>query len=104
MNHTSPEIEPVAPAQQRAAIETAITARLGQNWQRDWLIVHNASDLVRLNRGKTNLDFQADLLGQVAVIEREANPVQISGYLVAWMVLGASLFVALAIASLTGII
>lgn len=104
MNHPPQEIEPVAPAQQRAAIEVAIIAQLGQDWQREWLVVHNASDLVRLNRGKTNLDFQADLLGQVSVIEREANPVQISGQLVAWMVLGASLFVALAIAALAGII
>jgi hypothetical protein len=66
--------------------------------------VHNSSDLVRVNRDRINLDFQADLLGNVEVIEREANPVQVSGQLIAWMVLGASLFVALAIAALTGIL
>lgn len=104
MDQQAQEIEPVSPAEQRAAIDAAILERLGADWQREWLVVHNASDLVRLNRGDNNLDFQADLLGNVAVIEREANPVQISGNLVAWMVLGASLLVALAIAALTGII
>lgn len=100
---TEDEIELATPEAQRAAIDAAIVERLGDNWRQDWLVVHDASDLVRLHRDKINLDFQADLLAEVEVIEREANPVQLSGRLVVWSVLGASLLVAIAIAFVTGV-
>ncbi|MEL6310615.1 MAG: hypothetical protein AAFQ52_20935, partial [Chloroflexota bacterium] len=67
-------------------------------------VVHDASDLVRLHRDTINLDFQADLLANVEIIEREANPVQLSGRLIVFSVLGASLLVALTIAYVTGVI
>lgn len=89
--------------EQRDAIETEIIARLGENWKKEWLIVHDTDSLVRLNKGKINLDFQADLLAQVEVIEREANPLQLSGRLIAFTILGVFLFVALAIATIAGI-
>lgn len=93
------EIEPISPEAARDAIETAIIARLGADWRADdtWAVLHDGGYLVRLTNGKINLDFQADLLGQVEVSEREISPVQASGRLVAWMVLGASLFVALTV-------
>lgn len=97
------EIEIATPEQQRAAIEAAIVERLGDNWEKEWLLVHDANDLVRLNKGDINLDFQADLLAEVDIIEREANPLQLSGRLVAFTILGLFLFVALAIASVAGI-
>jgi len=62
--------------------------------------VHDTDSLVRLNKEKINLDFQADLLAQVEVIEREANPLQLSGRLIAFTILGVFLFVALAIATI----
>lgn len=98
------EFQPVAPEIARENIDAAIHERLGEHWQRDWLVVHDAPFLVRLNKGEVNLDFQADLLGEVEMIEREANPVQLSGRLVAWLILGASLFVALAIAAISGLV
>ncbi len=100
----SAEIEPIAPEDARAALETAIVERLGENWRSQWILIHDGDYLMRLHQGVINLDFAADLLGNVTIEERPANPVQLSGRLVAWLVLGAFLFVALAIASLAGVI
>ena len=91
------------PEEQRSAIEAKILEHLGENWKKDWLVVHDANELVRLHQGKINLDFQADLLAEVEIIEREANPLQLSGRSIAYMILGASLFVALAIATIAGV-
>jgi len=97
------EVEIATPEEQRAAIDAAIVSHLGENWRKAWLIVHDSNELVRLNQDKINLDFQADLLAQVEVIEREANPLQLSGRLVAFTILGLFLFVALAIATIAGV-
>lgn len=97
------EIEPASPEEQRAAIDAALLERLGENWRRDWIVVHDANDLVRLNKGDINLDFHADLLAHVDIIEREASPMQLGGHLVAWLVLIASFAVALAIAAIAGV-
>jgi hypothetical protein len=92
------EIEIIEPQAARAAINTAIVAQLGENWRDEWLIVHDSNFLVRLNQGDKNMDFQADLLGNVEVTAKEANPMQLSGRDVALWILGASIFVAIAIA------
>ena len=100
------EIEPIAPADARRAIEAAIAQQLGPNWDDEdtgWAIVHDTDYLVRLTRGRVNLDFHCDLLGAVSVTEREINPVQASGKLIAWMVLIASLALAFLLASLAGV-
>lgn len=97
------EIEPASPQAQAAAIEAAVVARLGENWEREWIVVHKSADLLRLNKGDINLDFQADLLAQVEIIERAASPVQLSGRWIAWLLLGLSLFVAFVIASVVGV-
>ncbi|MGJ3237748.1 MAG: hypothetical protein ACFE0Q_03480 [Anaerolineae bacterium] len=107
MTHPTPhtdEVDIASPQEQRQAIESAIREYLGDEWQREWLLVHDANDLVRLNRGDKNLDFQADLLAQVEIIEREANPLQLSGRMIALMVLGLFLFIAFMIASLAGVL
>lgn len=102
MTHEIPEstdeFEPIAPEKARAAIEHAMIERLGVDWRDQWLLVHDSNFLVRLNKGETNMDFQADLLGKVEITEKEANPLQLSGRFVAWVILVASIFVALAIA------
>jgi hypothetical protein len=95
--------EPASPETQRAAIAAAVLARLGANWEREWIIAHNSHDLLRLNKGDINLDFQADLLANVEIIEREASPVQLSGRTIALLILGLSLFVALVAASVAGV-
>jgi hypothetical protein len=101
------DFEPIAPKEARARIQTAINAHLGENWNDDdkgWLVIHDTAYLVRLNRGNRDLDFQCDLLGEVAMTERESNPLQVSGKLIAWMVLGASLFVAFLLAQIAGVL
>lgn len=100
------DFEPIPAKAARARIRAAIEQRLGANWNDDdtgWLIVHDTDYLVRLHRGHINLDFQCDLLGEVTITEREANPLQVSGRFIAWMVLGASLFVAFLLAQLAGL-
>ena len=71
---------------------------------REWLMVDASNFHVRLNNKDTNLDFRADLLGEVTVEERPASVLQTSGRFLAWMVLGASLFIAIAIAIAAGVI
>ena len=100
---TNNSIETASPQEQRAAIDAAILERLGADWQKEWILVHNANDLVRLNKDEINLDFQADLLANVEVIERPASPLQLSGRWIAWLILGLSLFVAFLIASIAGV-
>jgi hypothetical protein len=100
------EVEIIPPKEARARIRAAIAAKLGESWQDDtsgWLIVHNADYLVRLNKGSINLDFECDLLGEIIITEREANPLQTSGRLIALMVLAATLIVAFALAQLAGV-
>lgn len=97
------EIELASPEEQRIAIDAAILEHLGDNWKKDWIIVHNANDLVRLHQGEINLDFHADLLAHVNIIEREANPLQLSGRMIAFAILGSFLFLAFAIASVAGV-
>jgi hypothetical protein len=95
--------EPASPEAQRAAIAAAVLARLGENWEREWIIAHNSHDFLRLNKGDINLDFQTDLLANVEIIEREASPVQLSGRTIALLILGLSLFVALVAATVAGV-
>lgn len=97
-NPTTDEVEIIDPTAARAAIEAAIIERLGADWRDTWLIVHDSDYYVRLNQDEKNLDFQSDLLGGVEVIEKEANPFQLSGKFIAWMVLGSSVVLALTIA------
>lgn len=100
------DFEPIAPDLARQAITAAIEARLGPDWNDEdtgWAITYDSDYLVRLTRGKTNLDFQCDLLGDVSVEEREISPLQASGRLIAWAVLLATLFVVFVIAQLAGV-
>ena len=101
-----PDVELIAPAEARRALMAAIVERLGANWDDEdtgWSIVHDTDYLIRLTRGQINLDFQYDLLGVFTVTEREINPLQASGKLIAWMVLIASLALAFLLASLAGV-
>lgn len=98
------EIEPIAPEDARQAIEDAIQARMPDWKANGWLKIYDSNYLVRLHRDKTNLDFQCDLSGEVEVIERAANPIQLGGRLIAWTILLASLTIALALAVLAGVI
>lgn len=82
--------EPVAPAEARAALDRAMAARLGPDWQDEgsgWLLVTGNDYMARVTRGSLNIDFLVDLLGEVSIDEKPLNPVQSSGRLIAWMLL-----------------
>lgn len=100
---TGDDINLITMAEARTYIDAAIIERLGDNWRKEWLVAHNDDNYVRLNKGDINLDFRCDIVGNVEIIESEVSPTQTGGRLIAWMVLGASLFVALALAQIAGV-
>jgi hypothetical protein len=101
----SEEIEPISAEEARAILTAAIRERLGEDWEDEddgWTRITGHDYMARLNKGRTNLDFYVDLLGEVTVEEREINPGQDMGRMLAWMSLLGSLLLALLIAHLSG--
>jgi hypothetical protein len=104
MNDT---IEPIPPEQAQQILEAAIRQRLGDDWQDEdsgWAVVTSHAYMARLTRGRTNMDFYVDLLGQVRVEVKEINPAQDSGRMIAWMLLLLSLAIAFLLARVAGLI
>jgi hypothetical protein len=97
-------VDIIAPKDARIAIRSKINATLGDNWEGEWTVIHNADYLVRVTKGNINMDFQCDLLGQVEAIERPINPLQASGRMIAWTILISTLFIAFFIGVATGVI
>jgi hypothetical protein len=96
-----PEIEPISADQARAILQQAIRERLGDNWDdpdNGWTKVTGHDYMARLTKGKVNVDFYVDLLGNVTVEKSELNPAQDSAMLVAGMVLLVSILLAFMIA------
>jgi hypothetical protein len=58
--------------------------------------------MARLTRGRRNVDFLVDLLGNVSIEEKPITSAQVQGRLNAWLLLGASLFLALLLAYVAG--
>jgi hypothetical protein len=106
MQPSSSEIDLIPPAEARARLVAAIEARLGKDWAQEdrWIAVHDSDYLIRLNQGNKNIDFACDLLGEVIITEKEADPLQSSGRLIAAAVLFAWLLVALVIARISGVV
>jgi hypothetical protein len=101
------EPQMIAPEEARAILETAIRQRLGEDWQDDedgWAVITSHDYMARLNKGRVNLDFYVDLLGNVTVEEKLIGPGQEVGRLFAWMLLLLSLAIALLLAHLAGIL
>ena len=99
------DIDPIAPEEARAILHAAVREKLGPNWndpESGWLQVSGHDYMMRLTRGSRNVDFYVDLLGQVSIEESTGNAIQDVGRLRAWMFLGGSLLVALALARLAG--
>lgn len=69
-----------------------------------WQVLSRSAYDARLTRGTRNLDIRVDLLGDVNVSESGLTPLQDSGRLIAWVLLLASLLVALALGSALGLI
>lgn len=100
-------IQPISPEKAREILEAAIRERLGDDWRDDedgWVIVTGHNYMARLNKGRVNLDFYVDLLGNVTVEQKEINPGQDTGRLVAWMFLLLALAIAFLVARIAGAI
>jgi hypothetical protein len=99
------EIEPISPEQAKAILENAIREQLGDDWEDEdtgWVRVTGHDYMARLTRGRTNLDFYVDLLGNVSIHKSELNPAQASGRLIALVVLLACVGVAIMMAHVIG--
>jgi hypothetical protein len=95
------EIEPIAPEQARQILDRAMAERLGDDWQDDdsgWALVTGHDYMARVTRGRVNVDFYVDLLGNVTVETKEIGPAQDSGRMIAWMLLLLSLGIAFLLA------
>jgi hypothetical protein len=98
-------IEPIAPQAARERLEAAIREHLGDDWDDEdegWIVISRHDYMARLTKGRTNIDFYVDLLGHVEIRRSPISPAQDVGRLVAWVVLGASLLLALMLARVAG--
>jgi hypothetical protein len=101
----SDPIEPIPPEQAREILEQAMREKLGDDWHDEdsaWQIVTGHDYMARVTRGRKNVDFYVDLLGNVTVSESEINPAQDSGRLLAWVMLLLSLGIAFLLARIVG--
>lgn len=97
----------IPPEEAKERLHAAIRERLGDEWDdelSDWTLVSRHDYMARLSNGRYTLDFYVDLLGEVQVEEKDALAFTESGRLTAWLLLVASLIVALAIARVSGFI
>lgn len=94
------ELDPIPPEQARILLETAIRTRLGEHWddpETGWVKISGHDYMARLTRGRTNLDFYVDILGNVTVEQSGLSDAQRSGRLVVFVLLGLSVVIALLI-------
>lgn len=99
--------QPIQPEEAKARLDAAIVQHLGEDWEdaiHGWTLVSGHNYMARLTNGRRTVDFYVDLLGEVRVEDREGVPTAESGRTSAWLVLGASLFVAYMIARVAGVI
>ncbi|MBN1681826.1 MAG: hypothetical protein JW966_16215 [Anaerolineae bacterium] len=97
---TEPEIDPISPEDAAAILESALAPYLDDGWH----ILDQSAYYARLTRDTRNLDIRIDLLGNVETQESDLTSLQDSGRLMAWVLLLASLLVALALATALGIV
>ncbi|MBN2471827.1 MAG: hypothetical protein JXN59_13985 [Anaerolineae bacterium] len=92
------EVEPVAPEEARRRLEAATAPYLADGWT--VRVEHDY--MAQLTRGRQNLTFYVDLLGQVTSEETRLSPVQESGHVVAWLLLVLAFFLVLTAATAFG--
>lgn len=98
-------IEPIPPHEARAILEQALRERLGDDWRDEdsgWQWITGHDYMTRVTRGRINVDFYVDLLGNVTVTESPISPAQDSGRSLAWVLLGLSLAIAFLLARIVG--
>ncbi|MBL8156058.1 MAG: hypothetical protein JNM70_17900 [Anaerolineae bacterium] len=92
--------DPISPDRARDLLEAAIRERLGDGWEDEesgWARVTGHDYMARVSRGRVNLDFYVDLLGNVTVEQTESNAAADAGRLLLWIMLGLSIVIALII-------
>ena len=102
-NNIDNDLDPISPKDAQARLEQAIIDKLGDDWESEdsgWLIADRTAYQARLTKGKVNLDFYVDLLGDVTIEEKQTTLVQESGRWIAWLLLALSLAIALTIAQI----
>lgn len=95
----------VSPEQARLILDQAMAERLGSSWSDEespWTLITGHDYMARVTNGRVNIDFYVDLLGKVTVEQRDLNPAQASGRLVAWVVLLVMLALAYLFARVVG--
>jgi hypothetical protein len=99
------EVEPISPEQARAILDAAMRQRLGDDWQDEdsgWQLITGHDYMARVTRGRLNVDFYVDLLGELSIQESEINPAQASGQMLMWIFLLLSLAIAFLLARAVG--
>ena len=99
------ETQPIPGDQAREILEQAIRQHLGVDWDREdsgWAVVVSHDYMARLNKGRVNVDFYVDLLGEVTIEEKPINPGQDTGRLFAWIFLLLMLGIAFLLAKSIG--
>jgi len=99
------EVETISPEAARAILDEAMAKRLGADWQDEdsgWLLVTGHDYMARVTRGRLNVDFYVDLLGEITVEEKEINSAQQSGRTLTWVFLFLSLGIAFLLARAVG--
>lgn len=99
------ELDPIQPQEAAKILEKALIENLGEDWQKEasgWLLVYRTDYMARLTKGQINREIHIGPTGLVTIEDRDITWVQTSGRLVAWMLLGVSLFLAFALAKIAG--
>lgn len=99
------DLQPISSDQARELLYSAVRERLGEDWddeQEGWSVITGHDYMLRLNKGRKNVDFYVDLLGNVTIEEDEITGAQENGRLYAVLFIGGSLFIAFVIARIAG--
>lgn len=99
------EVEPISSEEARARLQAAVVEHLGEDWddeQEGWTVVSRHDYMMRLTKGRRNVDFYVDLLGEVSIEEKAINPGQDAGRMLAYIMIGGSCLLALIIARIAG--
>lgn len=100
----SQEPQIIAPEDAHRMLNAAIAQKLGDDWAEHWDVVSGHDFMTRLTDGKQNIDFYVDLLGNVTIEEKGLDVAHNAGRMVAWLLLGTSLFLVFVIARIAGIL
>lgn len=95
----------IPPEQARAILDKTMRETLGDDWNDEdsgWQIVTGHDYMARVTRGRINIDFYVDLLGNVTVEKKEINIAQSSGRTLAIVLLILSLGIAYLMARAIG--